>query len=42
MKKKIYEKPSTTVIKIQPQHIVCTSPSDPIPPDSPEYGDWLG
>jgi hypothetical protein len=40
MKKKLYEKPSMMVFKIQQHQILCGSPNTP--PDAPEYGDWLG
>lgn len=39
MKKKVYEKPTMRVVKIQQQHIVCSSPGVPTLNGTPGSGD---
>ena len=42
MKKKIYEKPTCKVIKIQQHQILCGSPVDPLQPDGVPWWDGEG
>ena len=42
MKKKIYEKPTMTVVELQHRTCLLQTSSEQQPENVPNYGDWLG